>query len=190
MAKKQERETMLDFLTKEKNVKSSNQDDRRELESERQMVEELQKQLQFYKEREQSVTNLIIEAQNRAKTIIEDAEKTAAAMKRDAEHGINAKMNQIEEASQRLVLKELDIRSRGAQLKADLKDMLQQQLSHVDQMDISGFSGLSDIVTETAKEVEEVVKSSRTVIQFPELSETAKSYEAVLPVYNFSSGDA
>lgn len=157
-----------------------------ELEKERQLVDELKKQLNFYKEREQLIATLIIDAQHRSDAIIEEAHKKAATIQRSAEHNINVRLNQIEEAAQRLVQAELEIHSRGDLMKAELREILQNQLSQVEQMDISAFSSLSGIVSDTAKEAQELITASRTVIQFPDLTNFSKKSDNELPVYNFT----
>lgn len=157
-----------------------------ELEKEREMVKELKEQLLYFKNREETVANLIIDAQDRAKEIIDEAHREAASLKRKTEHGLNVRINQIEEAAQRMVIAELEIRSRGSQMKAELREILNYQLAQVEGMDITAYSGLSDLVANTAKEAQEVVATSRTVIQFPELSEVGKESATNIPVYNFA----
>lgn len=152
------------------------------------LTEELKEKIDYYRNREEYINTIIIDAEKRSNAMIEETQEQARENAERFEADLNQRIKVITQDTNRLLTYEMELRSKGEIMRKQLGDVLRAQLAEIEQLDFSAFHDLKDLVSETNQVSKDIVDNATQIIEFPELKPKDKESKPTIPVYQIDGG--
>lgn len=171
---KQEKESLQDKLAKQEKV-----------------IDELQTQLTIQKNKENLISDVLLETKRTAHQTLVHAQEQAELHMRNMYERLDRNVSQVQEKI--ASLEELNEQLLGFEhkMKQELREALEKQMQSLENIDLNAYESIKKEVSVSVETSQEIIDSARKIIEFPTQGEKKTDLEVELeeeiPVFMMSN---